>query len=86
MNANKALQFIGSKWFVLALGIGMLLVLPITYGNLMIVFNAGEMSRLWWVPTTFTANLLAAIMSIYKAAEMFFSKKEDDPEDWDEDD
>ena len=84
MNANSALQFIGSKWFVLALGLGMLLVLPITYSNLMIVFNAGEMSRVWWVPVVFIANLLTSIMSIYKAAEMFFSKK-DDQEDWDED-
>ena len=84
MNANKVLQFIGSKWFILFLGIGMLFVLPITYSNLMIVYEAGEMSRLWWVPTVFIANLLTSIMAIYKAAEMFFSKG-DDQEDWDED-
>lgn len=80
MNANKALQFIGSKWFVLALGIAMILVLPTTYSNLMIVYEAGEMSRVWWVPVVFIVNLLTAIMSIYKAASMFFSKKEVQPE------
>lgn len=85
MSVEKVLQFIGSKWFVLLLGIGMLLVLPITYSNLMIVFNAGEMSRLWWVPTVFTINLITAIMAIYKAASMFFSKT-NEPEDWDDDD
>ena len=85
MNTNKALQFIGSKWFVLALGIVMLFVLPVTYGNMMIVFNAGEMNRLWWVPTVFITNLLAAMMSIYKATGMFFSKKGNDQEDWEED-
>jgi len=84
MNVNKALQFIGSKWFVLILAIVMMVVLPVTYSNLMIVFNAGEMSRLWYIPTVFIINLLSALMSIYKAAGMFFSKKEKEAEDWDD--
>lgn len=84
MNANTALQFIGSKWFVLGLALAMIGVLPVTYSNLIIVFNAGEMSRLWYVPTVFIANLLAAMMSIYKTTEMFFSKKDDPQEDWDD--
>ena len=83
MGVNKVLEFIGSKWFVSLLAIAMLFVLPVTYGNLMIVFDAGEMGRLWWVPTVFIINLLTAIMSIYKAASMFFTKKED--VDWDDD-
>ncbi len=85
MNANKALEIIASKWFVLILGLGMLGVLPITYSNLMLVFYAGEMSRVWWVPTVFTCNLLAAMMSVYKATGMFFSKKDDEPEEWEDD-
>lgn len=83
MNSNKVLALIGSKWFVLILAIAMIVVVPITYGNLMIVYNAGEMSRLWWVPTVFIINVLAAFMSIYKVMGMFFQKKEVQAE-WDE--
>lgn len=84
MNANKALEFIGSKWFMLFVALIMLGVLPITYSNLMIVFEAGEMGRIWWVPTVFLINLLSAIMGIYKTVEMFLSKK-DEVENWDDD-
>ena len=82
MNTNKALQLIGSKWFVLALSVVMLLVLPTTYSNLMIVYEAGEMARVWMVPTVFVMNLLAAIMAIYKTTGMFFTKKDD--QDWED--
>jgi len=84
MGVDKILDIIGSKWFILCLGLAMLGVLPITYSNLMIVYYAGEMSRLWWVPTVFICNLLAAIMTSYKGASMFFTKK-DEEEEWDED-
>lgn len=84
MNANKILEFIGSKWFLAGLGLLMIFLLPTTYSNLMIVFNAGEMARLWWVPTVFICNLLAAIMSVYKATGMFFSKKSAAQEEWDD--
>lgn len=63
----------------------MLAVLPVTYGNLMIVFNAGEMGRLWWVPTIFIINLLTAVMALYKAVGMFFKKKDVSQEDWEDD-
>ncbi|MDD4110194.1 MAG: hypothetical protein PHS54_01420 [Clostridia bacterium] len=82
MNTNKILEFIGSKWFMLGLGIAMIFILPTTYSNLMIVYNAGEMARLWWVPTVFIFNLLTAIMAIYKATGMFFKKKDIKQEDW----
>jgi len=82
MNENKILEFIGSKWFVAILGLLMIIVLPITYGNLMIVFEAGEMSRVWWVPTIFVINLLAAIMCAYKATGMFLTKKTNQQEEW----
>ena len=60
----------------------MIFLLPTTYSNLMIVYNAGEMARLWWVPTVFIINLLTAIMAIYKATGMFFQKKDIKQEDW----
>jgi len=82
MSINKALEFIGSKWFVTILSLVMIGVLPITYGNFMIVFRAGEIGSLWWVPTVFIINLLTAIMAIYKATSMFLSKKRDDLEEW----
>jgi len=82
MNTNKVLQFIGSRWFILCIALTMIFVLPTTYGNFMIVYQAGEMSRLWWVPTVFIINLITAIMSIYKATGMFFSKKEEQSEEW----
>jgi len=75
MNSNKVLAFIGSKWFVLGLGIAMLLILPTTYSNLMIVYEAGEMSRLWYIPTVFIMNLLTAIMAIYKATSRSLERK-----------
>lgn len=82
MEVNKILEFIGSKWFIAILGIAMIFVLPTTFSNLMIVFDAGEMGRLWWVPTIFVINLLSAVMCFYKAAGMFFTKKNDDKEEW----
>jgi hypothetical protein len=53
----------------------MMALLPTTYGNLMVVWKAGVMGKLWWVPTVFVCNLLAVIIGIYKAAGMFFYKK-----------
>jgi uncharacterized membrane protein len=85
MNVNKVLQFIGSKWFVAVLGLAMILVLPTTYGNFMVVYEAGEMSRLWYIPMVFIMNLLTAIMAIYKATSMFFGKKETTSQDVDDD-
>ena len=83
MNTNSVFQFIGSKWFVLFIGLLMLFLMPTTYGNLMVVYNAGEMGRLWWVPVVFIINLITAIMALYKATGMFFSK-EASVEEWDE--
>ena len=84
MNVNKVLEFIGSKWFVLVLAIAMIAVLPTTYGNFMVVYHAGEMARLWWVPTVFIINLLTAVMAIYKATGMFLKKKSAPQEDWED--
>lgn len=85
MNINKVLEFIGSKWFVLVLGIAMIFVLPTTYSNFMIVYHAGEMQRLWYIPLVFILNLVTAIMAMYKATGMFFSKKnKEQSREWDE--
>lgn len=70
---------------MLGLGIAMLLVLPTTWGNMIIVYKAGEMSRLWWVPTVCIINFLSAIMALYKAIGMLVKKKDDAQQDWDED-
>jgi len=84
MNFNKVLEFIGSKWFMAGLGLLMIILLPTTYGNLMIVFEAGEMGRVWIVPVVFVCNILTAIMATYKATGMFFGKKREDKEEWED--
>lgn len=84
MNTNKVLEFIGSKWFVAILALVMIFLLPTTYSNFMVVFKGGAMARLWYVPTVFLMNLLAAIMACYKATGMFFTKNRDDQAEWDE--
>ena len=85
MDANKILAFIGSKWFVLVLGVLMVFLLPTTYGNLMVVYNAGAMARLWWIPVVFIINLITAILALYKATSMFFGKKVNEQADWEVD-
>ena len=82
MDLNKVLEFLGSKWFVAILALAMIAILPTTYGNLMIVYDAGEMGRLWYIPVVFIMNILAAIMAVYKGAGMFLKKKTNDKQEW----
>lgn len=82
MGGEKVLKFLGSKWFMLGLGILMLLLLPTTYSNFILVYKAGEMGRLWWIPVVFIINLLSAIYAIQRATGMFLSKKRDDQQEW----
>lgn len=83
MNTNKILSLIGSKWFIAIVGVMMLFLLPTTYGNFMVVYKGGAMSRLWWIPIIFIINVLTAIIAFYKASGMFFKKKESTEENWD---
>jgi len=76
MNDNKVFEILNSKWTMLILGIIMTVILPITYGNLIIVYEAGEMANLWWVPVVFIINLITAIMAYYKFTTLLFAKKE----------
>ena len=76
MNDNKIFQILNSKWFMLGLGILMILLLPTTYGNVKIVMDAGEMSRLFWVPLVFIINVITAVLALYKFASKAFTKQE----------
>ena len=77
MNENMLFNFIGNKWFILVLALAMCLVLPTTYNNLIIVYEAGEMSKLWWVPVIFIVNLITVILAFYKFISSLMKKKEE---------
>ena len=66
MNDNIFFNFIGSKWFSLVLGIAMCGLLLVTYSNVMVVYNAGELAALWYVPLIFVINIITIIMAFYK--------------------
>ena len=77
MNENKIFQILGSKWFMLILGIGMLALLPTTYSNLIVVYDAGMLGKIWHVPVVFLINVITALMALYKFASLAFKKKEE---------
>ena len=67
MNENKVFKIIGSKWFIFFLGIGLCIALiTTTYPNLIIVYNAQMMGKLWYIPTVFTINILGIFMCVMK--------------------
>jgi len=61
---------------MLGLGILMLALLPTTYKNLIVVYDAGMLSKIWYVPVVFLINIFTAGMALYKFASMAFKKKE----------
>ena len=73
---NAILRFIGSKWFMLILMIGMGLVIPITWGNLQVVIEKGALSSYWWVAAVFICNVLALVMAFWKFMSSFSSGKQ----------
>lgn len=77
MNDNVFFNFIGSKWFVLGLGIVMCLLLPTTYNNLIVVKDAGQLSSAWWVLAVFVINVITVIMAFFKFMSLLTTKKED---------
>ena len=67
MNENKIFNFIGNKWFILILTIGLFAALiTTTYPNLLVVYKAQMMGKLWYVPTVFIVNILGIMIAIMK--------------------
>jgi hypothetical protein len=80
MNENKIFQILNSKWFMLFLGIGMILLLPITYENAKVIIDAGEVAKYWYLLAVFIINIITAVAALYKFASKAFTKKDDRPE------
>jgi len=76
MNENQIFQILNSKWAMLLIGVLMTLALPLTYGNMMTVIDAGELSQYWWTLIVFLINLFTVIMAFFKFASKAFTKKE----------
>jgi hypothetical protein len=81
MNENIFFKFIGSKWFSLFLTIGMMLLLPITFKNMMIVYESGQMAQYLWIPAIFIINLITVLMAAYSFLSKSF-KKDVRQEEW----
>lgn len=62
----KLLRFIGSKWFVLVLLIGMGIALPITWHNLKVVMDADMLKQFWYYGLVFGCNVLGVLMALWK--------------------
>jgi hypothetical protein len=82
MNDNMFFKFLGSKWFMLALGVLMTLALPTTYKNLMVVYNAGAIGTHIGIPIVFVINLITVIMAFYSFSTKMFAKKDSTPSEW----
>ena len=76
---NSVLKFIGSKWFVLCLMIGMGLALPTTYSNFMVVWEKGQLSAFWWIAAVFACNVLAVGMAFWKFMSLITKPKDSQP-------
>jgi len=63
---DSIFKFIGSKWFLLFLGIGMAILLPFTWHNLKVVFEAGEAGKYWYLVAVFIINALTVLLCAYK--------------------
>lgn len=75
MNENRVFKFIGNKWFIFLLGIGLCIALiTTTYPNFLIVYYKGMMGKFWYIPTVFIVNILAIFMCVMK----FVDKVKDD--------
>jgi hypothetical protein len=76
---NSILKFIGSKWFVLCLMIGMGLALPTTYSNLMVVLDKGQLASFWYIGLVFLCNVLAVLMAFWKFMGLINKPKDSQP-------
>lgn len=82
---QKILQFLDSKWFMLILMVAMGVLLPTTYDNMIVVYEGGRMSDLWYIPAVFICNLLTVAVAFWKFMGKISDKKNKPQEQWEED-
>jgi len=68
-------KILGSKWFALALILGMGMALPITWHNVTVL-------PVWWTILVFICNLGAVLMAGYKFFASFSKKKNTSVKEW----
>jgi len=73
---EKVLDFIGSKWFVFLLMVVMTLALPVTYGNVKVIYDAGEISSYWYLAAVFACNIIGIIFAFFKFMTLMSNKEE----------
>jgi uncharacterized membrane protein YeiH len=78
MVSNKILDFIASKWFVLAILVMMSLFIPTTWSNLKIVMDAGMLGKFWYIGLVFACNVLGALFAFWKFMALITTKKAED--------
>jgi hypothetical protein len=79
---DSALKFVGSKWFTLILGIGLACVLPFTWHNFLVVQQAGQLTKYWWLVAVFILNVISVLLAIYKFMSQLSKKKPIVQEAW----
>lgn len=72
-------NFLGSKWLSFVIGLGMVGLLPFTYGNFMIVYDANAMGSNMLVSIIFAINILTIGVCTYK---FLGSKPKPAQEEW----
>lgn len=63
---ESVLRFLSSKYFTLVLEIVLICVLPFTYHNFQVVYQAGQISQFWYIVAVFVINVLSIGLCIYK--------------------
>jgi hypothetical protein len=66
-------KILGSKWFALILGLGMLIAIPYTYTGMKVSYNI-------WATVVFICNLGAVLLCSYKFMSLLTSKKQENKE------
>jgi len=57
-------------------------LLPVTYGNFMVVYDAGQIGQFWYIPAILLINIITIIMAFYKFTSNFVGNKQQDSEEW----
>lgn len=79
---DSVLKFMGSKWFVLVLGIAMIGIFPINFGNFKVVWVAGQMRQFWYIVAVFVINVLTIGLCAYKFMSMISKPKHASQKEW----
>jgi len=66
---DKVIAFIGSKWFILIISLGMTLAVPSTWHNVSVY-------PVWWTMAVFACNLAAIGLGVYKFMSMISKPKD----------